>query len=213
VSDVRVPAVRLRRPSWRDPRLVVGVLLVLVSVVVGARVTQAAGDTVPVYAAARSLASGQVVDASAVRPVRVHLGPGTAAYLSARRPPGKGLVLARPIGAGELVPVAALTSADRLARRPVGVPVPVPAPLLQPGGLVDLWSSARDPASTGTFLPPERLAAGAEVFAVAGTGGTFASTTATVQVLLDDGELKAVLDAEANGARLAVVPVPGGGGG
>ena len=46
---------RFQTPSWRDTRLLVGVLLVLVSVVAGAVVVDRADRTVPVYAAARVL--------------------------------------------------------------------------------------------------------------------------------------------------------------
>jgi hypothetical protein len=216
VSEVRVPANRLRRPSWRDSRLIIGVLVVLLSVVLGARVMALADDSVPVYAAAGTLPSGHVLAASDVRVVRVHLGAGAATYLSARSPLRHGLVLARPVGAGELLPVAALGAPGSLTRRPVSIPVPAPLPAgLQPGVPVDVWSSAKE-AGTGesTFRPPVRIATGAEVFAVSDGGSGLAAATGTsVQVLLEEGELRAVLDALANGARLAVVPQPGGTGG
>ena len=85
VSEVMVPAARLRRPSWRDSRLLVGVLIVLVSVVVGTRVMALADDTVPVFAATATLPSGHALGAADVRVVRVHLGAGAAPYLSARQ--------------------------------------------------------------------------------------------------------------------------------
>ena len=48
-------ALRLRNPSWRDPRLWVGVALVLVSVVAGARLLASADDTVGVWSASSDL--------------------------------------------------------------------------------------------------------------------------------------------------------------
>jgi hypothetical protein len=48
-------ASRLTKPSWRDTRLVVGVVLVLLSMTVGAKAIAAADDTVPMYAATASL--------------------------------------------------------------------------------------------------------------------------------------------------------------
>src|SRR6478736_5540715 len=51
-------AVRATRPGWRDPRLWVGVLIVAVSVVAGARVLAAADDTVAVWAVAADAGPG-----------------------------------------------------------------------------------------------------------------------------------------------------------
>lgn len=212
MSDVQVSAARLRRPSWRDSRLLVGVLIVVVSVVVGSRVMAMADRTVPVYAAAGTLPSGHVLARSDVTVVRVHLGSGAAAYLSARRGLQRGLVLARPIGAGELLPVAALGAPGSMTRRPVSIPVPAPLPVgLQPGSSVDLWSSAKDTAAGATgYRAPVRIATGAEVYAVTRAETGLAAGGDGVQILLEEGELRAVLDALANGAKLAIVPAPGG---
>lgn len=213
MSDVRVPAVRLRAPSWRDARLLIGVLIVVSSVVLGARVVAAAGHTEPVFAAVADLPSGHQLGPDDVKVVAVHLGSGAAGYLSARAPLPPGTVLVRPVGGGELVPSAALGSVTALARRPVAVPVPAPLPVgLRPGAAVDLWSSAKETGTGVTgYAPPVRVAQGAEVFAVAAAGvGLASSGTTNVQVLLEEGELRAVLDALANGAKVAVVPVPGG---
>ena len=213
MSDIRVPAVRVRRPSWRDPRLVIGVLVVLSSVLLGARLVAAAGDAEPVYAAAADLPSGHVLVESDLRAVPVHFGGAAAGYLSPRRPPATGAVLMRPVGAGELVPVAAVGLPDALTRRPVALPLPTPAPVgLRPGVPVDLWSSARDGSASNAYRPPVRIAEGAEVYAVTVAGGGLGGGGSSVQVLLDEAQLRAALDALANGARLAVVPLPGGSG-
>lgn len=214
MSDVHVSAARLRRPSWRDSRLLIGVLIVLVCVVVGTRVMALADRTVPVWAATGTLPSGHVLVDSDVKVVRVHLGPGAADYLSAGHVLQPGLILGRPVGAGELLPMAALGAPGSMTRRPVTVPVPAPMPAgLQPGSAVDLWSSAKETgdATSGGYRPPIRIATGAEVYAVSRAGaGLAAATGDSVQVLLEEGELRAVLDALANGAKVAVVPAPGG---
>jgi len=79
VGDLYVPASRLRRPSWRDSRLLIGVVLVFASVAIGARVVAASDRTVPVFAAASTLTSGHAINRSDLRVVRVRLGSGTAA--------------------------------------------------------------------------------------------------------------------------------------
>ena len=53
------PAARLGRPRWRDARLLGGLLLVLLSVVLGARVLAAADDTVAVWSVTTDLAAGE----------------------------------------------------------------------------------------------------------------------------------------------------------
>ena len=57
MSDVTTTqANRLRRPTWKDSRLLVGLLLVLLSTALGGFVVSRAEDTVPVYAAKADLA-------------------------------------------------------------------------------------------------------------------------------------------------------------
>ena len=64
-------AQRLRRPSWRDPRLLAGLALVLGSVVLGTSVVAAADDTIAVYAAADALVAGDPLETDALTVVRV----------------------------------------------------------------------------------------------------------------------------------------------
>src|SRR6478609_5561929 len=58
----RPTAKRLQRPSWRDSRLVAGVLLVLLAATLGAKAVASADDRVPVWAAAADLVVGDRVD-------------------------------------------------------------------------------------------------------------------------------------------------------
>src|SRR3954469_23985996 len=58
------PARRVNRPRWFDLRLLTGVLLVLVSVIIGARVVAASDSSEPVWAAAHDLAAGTQLTAT-----------------------------------------------------------------------------------------------------------------------------------------------------
>src|SRR6478672_12214529 len=60
----RPTAKRLQRPSWRDSRLVAGVLLVLLAATLGAKAVASADDRVPVWVAAGNLVAGDRVDES-----------------------------------------------------------------------------------------------------------------------------------------------------
>ena len=104
---------RVRPPRWLDLRLVLGVLLVLASVLVGARIVSAADATVPVWAVAGDLAAGTELTAEDLVAVDVRLDDAADAYLStATRPEGR--MLARAVREGELLPRTALEEADEL---------------------------------------------------------------------------------------------------
>ena len=83
VVEETTEARRLRPPSWRDGRLVVGVLLILASVALGVRLVAAADQRVPVFAAARTLVPGERVEAADLARVDVTLGDAAGAYLPA----------------------------------------------------------------------------------------------------------------------------------
>lgn len=205
-------AARLQRPSWRDTRLVVGLLIVLASVALGARVVAAADDTVPLYAARSTLVTGHPLSPADLIVVRVRLGEGVADYLPAHSPIPVGAALLHTLGPGELVPVSAIGTASSLRLRPVTILLDGAPPAgLRAGARVDVWSSARDPVAGGTaYKPPTRLAEAAEVSAVNSAKDGFAlAQGGSAQVLLGPSALPAALDALANGARVVLVPVPG----
>ena len=104
-DDLPTPsASRLRRPSWRDPRLLLGLVIVAGSVALGSWAVSSAGRTVAVYAAAGALTPGEPVDPSGLRTVEVRLASGDGKYFLADRPLPEDLVALRVVGDGELVP-------------------------------------------------------------------------------------------------------------
>jgi hypothetical protein len=211
--DPGARAARLRVPGWRDGRLLIGLVLVLASVALGGRVVATADRTVPVYAAGRDLATGTPLTAADVTPARVRVSGTTARYLDAARELPVGQVLARPLGVGELIPVAALVQAGALQVRPVSIPLAdAPPPGATVGGRVDVWASARSPVGDGRdYLDARLIAPGVEVSRVQSDGsGLSARGAGAIQVLVPAAQLTGVLNALANEARIAVLPVPGG---
>lgn len=152
---------RLAAPRWLDTRLVLGVLLVLVSVLVGARVLAGADRSQLVWATSRALAPGSVLAAGDLVPVRVRLFDRASLYLDAGEPPPVGYVAARGLGQGELLPDDALRRPEvevdfRLAT--VLVEVGHVPPDLTDGQQVDVWvTPAREPgqapATAGSAAP------------------------------------------------------------
>lgn len=139
------PAVRTTAPGWRDPRLWVGVLIVVVSVVAGARLFASADDSVAVWAADTDLVAGSAVSADDLRVVHVRFrdGDDLEGYVLAAEAPDGAAVLTRDVGAGELLPSGALGSGDDADV--VHVPVPVEGvrvpPSVRAGSVVDVWAS------------------------------------------------------------------------
>ncbi|GAA0321274.1 flagellar protein FlgA [Kineococcus aurantiacus] len=206
---------RVSAPSWRDPRLLVGLLLVLVSVVVGATVVGRARDTTGVWALTRPVGAGRSITTEDLRVVQVHLDPATlAGYVPAGTDPSRGAVALRGLAAGELLPVGALGRVGDLTSRPVTVPVEGNVPQgVAVGALVDVWVVPAAPVAGQEAVPaPERLVEAAEVSAVDDGGGALSSRGgADVQVVVPQGALPAVLRAVSDDDDLVLVPVPGGG--
>jgi len=158
------PARRIRQTSWLDLRVIVGIVLVLVSVVLGARVVSAADASVQVWAVSRDLAAGTTLAGDDLRPVRVRLLSDADRYVRATAAL-TGRTLTRPVGAGELLPRAALTSAP--AGRVISLPVPLlHAPdSLRRGQLIDVFATTKSTTGNATSTT-ERVLAGVPVQAV-----------------------------------------------
>ena len=97
-------ASRLASPRWLDTRLVVGVLLVLVSVLVGARVLSSADRSQQVWVATRELPVGTVLAEGDLQRGQVRLLERTGLYAAAGAQPPVGYVVRRGVGRGELLP-------------------------------------------------------------------------------------------------------------
>ncbi len=202
------PAPRLRRPGWRDPRLVIGVVLVACSVALGTWAVQSGRTTVGVYATTRAVVPGEPLAASDLTVVQAALPGHDGAYLlEAAELPADAVVL-RAVGAGELVPVSALGRGGDLGARPVAVPTGAGlSSAVVPGALVDLWFV---PAVRSGLGEPRLLAEQLVVSEVADSGGGLAPGGArAVHVLVPSPALPDVLAALGADGTMNVVPVPG----
>jgi hypothetical protein len=163
VSDVSPRASRLATPRWLDTRLVLGVILVLVAVVVGARVFAAAGRYTQVYVARRALVPGEHLAASDVATGRIRFTGDGGQYIAASGGAPVGYLVTRYVGAGELVPRGALSASATTVTQTRSVTVPVaPGHLpddLSHGDLVDLYLSAKVAAGSNVPAPIEVLSA------------------------------------------------------
>ncbi|ACZ31515.1 hypothetical protein Xcel_2500 [Xylanimonas cellulosilytica DSM 15894] len=203
-------AARLRRPSWRDPRLVVGVVLVALSVALGSWAVSAASSTTPVWVADGTLTPGDQLTADAVRAVEVRLGEGADHYLRADEPLPEGVVLTRVVDDGELVARSALGDAASLDVRSVAVEVDgALSPRVRKGAVVDVWFVPSTRAGAGA-PEPRQVVGGVVVEQIdaAGSGLVVGSST-TLHVLVPGEALPALLAALGDDGTVDVVPVTG----
>jgi hypothetical protein len=108
------PTLRNRRARWKDGRLLLGVLLVAITALGGAKLLSAADDTTAIWAAERDLPAGTKLTSQDLTTVRVRFTSDAAAgqYVAADADL-EGLVVTRAVSKGEFVPrQAAVTQAD-----------------------------------------------------------------------------------------------------
>lgn len=202
------PALRLRRPGWRDPRLLAGVVLLALSVALGSWAVRTAGRTVDVLAVTGTIVPGQTLDGQLqVRQVRV---PDPDLYLTPADDVD-GLVAVRTVGAGELVPRSAVATEQELGVRPVAVEPRGALPSAVVGGShVDLWF-VPEPDADDAAAAPRELVSGVTVAEIEeARGGLSIGTGTTVHVLVPVEALADVLTALAADGSVEVVHVPGG---
>lgn len=211
-ADLPRPAAsRLPRARWLDTRLVVGLLLVLLAVALGAKVVTDADERVQVWSVTRDLGADTPLGPDDVRVTAVRLDDAAAAYVSAGEDL-TGVVLRRPVGRGELLPVSAVAPGGARDQRRMVIEVDrVGVAGLTKGRVVDVYV-VREAGSGEDPGPPELVLAGATVAEdVRSSDGAFggSSDRAGVTVLVDQGDVPAVIDAVAHGS-VYVVHVPPG---
>lgn len=213
---------RLRRPGWRDPRLILGLVLVATSVALGSWAVSSAGRTVAVYAASGPMTPGEAVDTTNLRTVEVRLGSGDGKYFLAGQPLPDDLVALRVVGDGELVPRSAVGASEELDTRAVAIQVAGGlSDRVTDGALVDVWfvptTEGGSAAPTGkgpkgeASDEPRELATQVVVAQVSEAGGPLVSGGgSTLHVLVPTDALPGVLAALTADGEIAVVPVAGG---
>ncbi len=214
-------APRLRAPSWRDPRLLFGVLLIAGSVVLGSWAITAGQRTVGVYQVTHTLTPGTVLSAENLAVVQVAAAHVQENYLMAADQIPADRVTLRVLDVGEFVPHGAITTASSLAQRPVAIPVGGElSSSVQTGSVVDLWFVPETKRTAQALVgqqdvpepaQPYELAHSLVVSEVSGDrGGLIAGSGTTVHVLVEQEDLADVLGALAAQGTVSLVPALGG---
>jgi hypothetical protein len=153
--------------------------------------------------ASADLASGTRVELAQVAPARLALDSIAGRYL---RPEEfhSGLVLTRPILAGELIPASALSEVSNPAFTQLVVkPSTLPATQVRVGNRVAVWAAtARD-----ELAMPRLLVGAAEVTAIIAPEGLFSDALPSVQILISRTSVSALLQALAARQEIYLLPV------
>ena len=198
-SAVAPPASRAQSPGWRDPRVVVGVVIVAVCVLLGARVLGSADDTVAVWSVRGDVPSGSTLHRGDLVAVQVRFtGDVAERYLSATSDIAPGSRVTHDLAAGELVPSAAVVvgGGAELVEVPLSVVLDdLPASVRQ-GAVVDVWVTPKV-AQAGETRARARLALDdVVVVAVPAAGDSLAPrTTQQVIVGVEEGRAGDLADA------------------
>ncbi|KDA06647.1 hypothetical protein DC31_09815 [Microbacterium sp. CH12i] len=170
---------RARRAFWGDIRFLIGVALVILSIVGVWLIVSSARQTTPVLQADRTIAQGEALVSDDFRVVEVSLGTVVDGYL-APQDLAPGMIAARTLADGELIPVAATADAQSsrttsiVVESSVGIPASVAV-----GTAVELWFSP--PLADGDgFDAPRILAADVVVASIPEVDGVLAQRSAAL---------------------------------
>ncbi|WP_152649856.1 hypothetical protein [Demequina oxidasica] len=198
---------RLKRPSWRDPRLLIGLVLIAVAVVAVSASIRASDSTEPYYTAIKVLTPGTEVSESDVAVTRVRVAPDV--YVSAQGDPPWGQVVTRVIGEGELLPTDAVTGASEVDVRAVAVRTQNPlAQDIESGSVVDVWlTTGNDGSPVSTPVAEGLIVSQVEQEDSAFTVGA----AQTVYVLVPQDSMSDFLGAVATEGEISIVGRAAGG--
>lgn len=207
-TSMQASAPRLKKPSWKDPRLLLGIVLVLASTAGVVALVGSADQTTEVFAVDEAIPLGTPVTAADFEVVPVRLGDVSASYLPAAEGIPENAVASSLLRKGELLSRADLGKADELDRKPVGLRIDDPLPAgTEAGSRVDVWVSLPD--ERNGFKEPKQILTAAEISELSIDESVLGANRATqLLVLVEDEDLASLLSAQSNGAEIAVVLNP-----
>ncbi|WP_375399315.1 hypothetical protein [uncultured Amnibacterium sp.] len=192
------------RRTWFDPRVAIGVALVVVSVLGVVGVVAASDRTQVVYVAAQPLAAGSRVTGADLSPAHVRLGSASDLYLTGPVPAG-GYVATRSVAVGEMVPVSALGRAAGAHTAAMVLTLADELPgMVAAGSIVDVWAAPKTTATA--YGPPEVLVTAATVVRIVPGDGLISSGDRTrVELRVPSGDVARVLQSVAGGDQISAV--------
>lgn len=232
----REPSARLHRPAIKDPKLILGILLITISIIGVIAVIQLNNQTTQYYAAKSDIRIGEKISADMLTPVDANMGSATKNYISADEVKKGDLVAKRQIPAGDILTKSSTATDVREGRRLVTVSIDRgAASTFKTGEHVDMWVSQNQtsigsaqnstPGATGEgnknkedsandqSAQPTTRERGADVQNAEISSITVeesvlgANGKATVQLWVDEDAVSTVVHATSNDSKITLVPI------
>ncbi|WP_050775376.1 SAF domain-containing protein [Brevibacterium mcbrellneri] len=190
----------------RDPRVLVGIILVIASLLGTWAVITRVANTVTVWAASKPLVSGSTIDQDSLTAVEVRLPDTEDKYVRADQSSPVGMSVTGSVAAGELVPASVLVDPARLDGRVIALDIPGNLPqAVQAGAFVDVWATD----TKDEEAQPVEVLSRAHVHAVGRDEGGFTSTAGTrLEIYVPNDKLQQVLEVVATDHRVSIVAYP-----
>ena len=150
-SEDNAASTHTRQHGIKDPKLLLGILLILASVVCVVAVIQITNPSKEYYAAKEDIHIGDKISAEQLTPVAANIGSASGNYLTADEVKNGNLVATRLILAGELVTKNSAANELRENRRLVTITIDRGvSTTLRAGDHVDVWTAQRGAKRTGS---------------------------------------------------------------
>jgi hypothetical protein len=171
-------ASRLALPRWLDPKLLLGLLLVIVAMLLGARVFASADDTVAVYQVKSAMFTGDTLTADSVAVTRVHFSEGSVAgnYVSAAQALPTGQVVNHDLRAGEMLTQGSVSPKTQTPTVELSVPISTgDVALVTRNSRVDIIVVPNSVTGAAKAAPTKVLSNVLVTSVPGGSGGAFSS--------------------------------------
>lgn len=218
-SERKKPSTDKQRPGFRDPRVLLGILFILLSFVAVIAITHITNPAQQYYAAKDDIHIGDKITIDMLTPVEANMGAASKNYISANDVKKGNLVASELIPSGELLSKSSARTQVNENRRLVTVSMDKTIALtLKPGEHVDVWAlraeskkldenlDKENEQSSHTDIPP--LVRGAEVSSVTVDKTPVGSNNkATVKLWVEEYQVPDIVEVSSGGAKIILVPV------
>ena len=205
----------MHKPGFKDPKLIVGLILILISIAGVIGIIRINNQTYTYYTAKNDISIGQKITPDMLIEKQVNLGDSKDRYLSREQLESGKYIAVRQIPAGELISSASAHENIQERRRLVTVTLDRGiASTLKAGERVDIWviSSGKEkqkvPEGEGNESEQKPLVQNAEISTIAVDEGVLgANGHANVQLWIESEKLPDILHAMSSETKITLVPI------
>lgn len=191
---------------WKDPRLVAGVILLIVSIIACSQLITSARAGISLYQTTRPIAQGESLGPTNTRVVDVR--PESEAYVLEGELPSGARSLVN-LGPGELIARSAVTTTAQEDQRTLVISVSDGLPdSVAPGTTLELWFVPTPQIGSQEKQSPQLITGKATLVKVLGDSGILAGQGASrIEVRLSASDISGILESAHGNGTLSAVPV------